>query len=51
MDTKRENISELLYDGVSISHSIIDKAKYDDKETEKMRRDIASLINQVSYYK
>jgi hypothetical protein len=51
LELKREKISELISIRVAISHSTIDKAKYDESEVESMRIEIAFLKDQVNYHK
>jgi len=50
METKREKLSEILFSRVEISHATIDKSKFDESDIEKMKREITSLRNRVSYY-
>jgi len=49
--TKRANISELLSIQVAISYATIDKDRVEEENIEKMKMDITSLRNKVSYYK
>jgi hypothetical protein len=51
LDIKRDKLNDLLSARIAISHATIDKAKASENEVDDMRKEIASLKNQVEYYK
>jgi hypothetical protein len=51
LDAKKDKVSELLGEGMAISHATIDRAKEDEREVDSMRRELENIRHQVDYYK
>jgi hypothetical protein len=51
LDIKKAKLNDLLSVRIVISHATIEKVKAGEDEVENIRKQIATLKNQVEYYK